>query len=423
MKNLKPLFSLLLGLIVLSSCSKNNLAQNSEWDDMYFSSIDREQLTASSKEFYAENFNKDYTKSLQSDQAIDYSDINYSSKTVNPEYIAKYTSDNIDQVAEESSDYYSNVTSDLYVPSSYSSTTGSNGWGIYPTFAFGMGTGYGGNPYGFRDPYGFGYGSRYNRFGSDLRYRTAYSPYGYGYYSPYNYSSYYGQSAYGYWSPYSYSSFYSPYYPASCPAYTGYNPQVAYYQQKNNRVNTSPENVISVRKVTRSPRSSRGSSYGGNTDGQRSGSSGGKVYFADGSTISTSGRSSGERNNYYRRTNTRTTSDNNTRGYQSSRTYNTSTSYTRSKSNNNNVASSYSRSSRANSSRTNFITKITNGSTSRTSGTRSNYSPSRSSSSTGTRSSYSSSSPSRSSSSGTSRSSGSSGSGSRGSSSRGSGRN
>ena len=57
-------FSVLIAvLFVLSACSKNNLAQKTEVDDMYFTSKDRASLEASEK-VYIENFSDDYEKPL-----------------------------------------------------------------------------------------------------------------------------------------------------------------------------------------------------------------------------------------------------------------------------------------------------------------------------------------------------------------------
>jgi len=432
MKNISPLFSIVIALVLFASCSKNDFAQKTEYDDMYFSSADRDKLTASTKEFYTENFNDTYVESLNSEKAVDYSDINYSSKTINPEYIAKYTSDNLDQdVSDESTEYYSDdlANAEIYgeAPKSYSSYSGSNGGGIYPTFAFGGGSGYGGNPYGYRDPYGFGYGYQpgyYSRFRTGLSFRIGYGSF----YNPYSYSPYgyspYRYSSYGY-DPFRYNN-YSNYYGSSynyCPS-----PFTGYAQQNQNYYNNTgidiSNKVVAVRKVTRSPRSSRGSTYVRNTDGNR-GSGNGKVYIPDGS-IQASGRNTGDRNNYYRRTGTRSTDNSSTRGYQSSRTYNASSDYTRSRTSG--VTSNYSRSSKPNNSRNSFLKNIVSGNTNRSSGqsrssgsysrsgssSRTFSSPSRSSYSGSSRSSGSVSSPSRSSSgssSGTSRSSGSRGSG------------
>lgn len=391
---------------------------------MYFTAADREQLNASSKVFYDENFTEDYDGTLQSKDALDYSDVNYSSKTVNPEYIAKYTSDNIDETDDSDDVYFDENYKDAEIgsaPAGYSSTTGGvrpSGVGIYPTFAFGMGTGYGGNPYGFRDPYGFGYGSStymgigfgtnpyYSSFGRPW-YGYSYSPWrsrwGYDPYGPYNYAYGYGAGSY-------------------CPStFTGYSPTVVtvFGGSNNSGIDPTPA-VASVRKTSRSPRSTRGSTYSrGGNNSYRSGSADGKVYIPDGSSIQTSSRttrtaSTGSRNNYYRRSANRTGSSN-PRNYVSGRTttLNSSADYTRSRSS---ATSNYSRSSGTRSYRNNFLKQITSGSSSTpgssfrstsNSGSRSFSTPSRGSSSGSRSSSFST--PSRSSSSG--RSSGSSSSG------------
>ncbi len=365
---------LLITLSILSSCSKSNIAQNNEYDDMYFSSVDREKLTASSKEFYDQNFNETYQEPLSSDQVLDYSDINYSSKTINPEYIAKYASNDLQEEAdtEESTEYFDkdynksedsgSDASDIK-PERYSSYSGSNagGFGIYPSFAFGYSSGFGYNPYGYNpygnspwgynpyrygDPFGYypSYGSPY--YGSSLRF-TFGRPFGYynpysSFYSPWGYSPYYGYSRAGY---------------AFCPspAYygggRGYGSGSSYYYTRND-VSSANSRIVSVRNVTRGPRSSKGklnTQRNGSND-YRSGDGDNRFYPGSGSTVASNGRTSNsgdQRNNYYKRTRTRNTSDANTRGYQkTSRSYNDSENYSRTRTS---VPSSsnYSRSSRS----------------------------------------------------------------------------
>ncbi len=328
---------LFITLIILSSCSKNNVAQKSEWDDMYFSSVDRENLAASNKEFYDQNFNETYQEPLNSDQASEYSDVNYSSKTVNPEYIAKYTSNSPeDSDPEVSTEYFDenynkSDESEEIIPQRYSSYSGSNagGFGIYPSFAFGYGSGFGYNPYyspfGFNEPFGYSpyYGYPYSSYGSRLSLSLQFG-YGSSFYNPYSsfyspWGRYPSAFGYGYGIPQGYG--YCP------PAYGGaYSAGSTYYYTRNDVTTNTYRNVASVRNVTRGPRSSRGSVSSHRND-YRSGDNDLR-FIPDGkSTIvsnaqSTSGRT---QNNYYKRTSSRNTTDQNTRGYQKTgRSYNDS---------------------------------------------------------------------------------------------------
>jgi hypothetical protein len=131
---------------------------------MYFTSKDRAALKASQK-VYVENFSEEYEKPLTEDEVEEYSDINYSSKTINPEYIAKYSSEKIaeDEVLEDgeyfdkSYNQYSNseVPENYYVNNNYYGTSPYSNYNPYSVWNS--------DPWGYGSPYGYSpysYGSR-----------------------------------------------------------------------------------------------------------------------------------------------------------------------------------------------------------------------------------------------------------------------
>ncbi len=329
--------ALLITSLILSSCSKTYLAQQKEYDDMYYSASDRSKLEASSQEFYVENFTEDYKQPLEEDQLNEYADVNYSSKTVNPEYIAKYTSEILSEEETTSETEYfvedydkNNVTAEGSNVTTGNANANYNwnrapGFGFYPSLSYGYGYSpffpspyYGGS--GFRLSVSYGFGSPYSSF---------YNPYS-SFYNPYGFNSFYGYNGFYdpydpfYWDRWRYGSAYSSGYAQGY--YTGSSLNSGSYG--SNDYNTG---VVSVRKVTRAPRTTRGTSnYSRNYNDNRSGNDDNRVYIDRGSVAVKSGRTStGARNNYYKRTRTRSTDDASTRtSQQRTRSYNDSGNYT-----------------------------------------------------------------------------------------------
>ena len=236
---------------------------------MYFSASDRAKLEASTQEFYSENFTEDYKQPLEEDRLDEYADVNYSSKTVNPEYIAKYTSETLSE--EESSsetEYYvenydnNNVSAEgKNVTTSYANADynwrRAPGFGFYPSLSYGYSPFcpspyYGGS--GFRLSVSYGFGYPYSSFYSPFS--SFYYPYS-SFYNPYRYNSFYGYNRFYnpydpfYWDRWRYGSAYASGYAQGF--YTG----SSFYGGGYGTDNTG---IVSVRKVTRAPRTTRGAS-------------------------------------------------------------------------------------------------------------------------------------------------------------------
>lgn len=338
MRTLYLTFSTLIAAIfVLSGCSQKYLAQNSEVDDLYFTSKDRQALEASTK-IYAENFTEEYDKPMTEDEIDEYADVNYSSRTINPEYIAKYSSEemteeeDLDSDGEYFDENYKNIpteSTDKYVIrnnyygwSPYSSPYSVWNYSPYSVWNDPWYSPYWYTPYGngLRVSVSFSYGWGASRFyGPNAWYQpTLYGSYGYGYYDPFFYGNYryydrYYSMYYGnpYYNPYYGNYYYGNYYSSYCPSYIA--PSYFY----------SDSRITAMRQVTRGPRVTRNSSLpntGYNNDQYRdSGDNNrivddGSVAVRDNSRTDT--RSTGVRNNYYRRSGTRTSDPVATQNYQ-----------------------------------------------------------------------------------------------------------
>ena len=377
------LMILLASAFVLSACSKNYMAQHSEVDDMYFTSKDRKELEASNKVF-TENFTDDYEKPLTQDQVEEYSDVNYSSKTINPEYIAKYSSEGLTDEEEplESGEYFDETynlptstggTNNYYQRNNYygGSSFGNpySVWNNDPWFY--------GSPYSYRPYRPYGYGSRFSvslgyTWGSRWGTSWPYSYYNYGYYDPFYRSRLYSMRpyndwGYGFYDPWAFGNSYS-YYGGSfgvgngwyCPTYVA----PTYFNSVDRRV--------AGRTVTRGPRVARGgpilTGNSGNRDVRGKDQGDGIRITDDGSSAVRDDNASRSRttarNNYYRRSRSTSSDANVTRGYQRSRT--TATPSTLSSTRRRSSTSGYSRTSQSS-----FRTRSSGNSTRFSSGTRS----------------------------------------------------
>ena len=353
----KLLPALLFISFAIASCSKSYVAQTGEYDDMYFTSVDRDKLEASSKEFYAENFVEDYKEPLEDNRLQEYSDVNYSSKTVNPEYIAKYTNEGLeeDEAAYFDDNYSKSEIDEITKTNATSRNNYSNynspgsGFGFYPSFSFG----YGYSPW-YTPYFGSAFSLTFSR-GWGYPYSPAFRPYS-GFYDPfYNPYGYYNPYRYGYgsrWDSYGYGSPYSPGYGYGswCPSpYASSGGYPYYYPTQTVVANSDPGNVVSVRKVTRSPRTTRGTSNGTGNNNYRLADDN-RVYLDNrGKVEKVVQNSSNSRNNYYRRTRASSVTTADTRGYQRSNSrsssLNESTTYLRTRGTGSS-SSGYSRSTR-----------------------------------------------------------------------------
>ena len=177
MKNIKVITtSFILGSFALASCSTNKIATNAEQDNLYFMASDTQVAT----EYAVQNNKPESFKTLSSVSADTYSQENFSSRNVNPDYIAKYQAET--EVQEEGTVYFDETgepeaVRDINVYNNYS--TGGSGFnsGFNQAFSGGMGLGFGGygmggfyNPFygygsGFRMSMGFGWGSPFMGMG------------------------------------------------------------------------------------------------------------------------------------------------------------------------------------------------------------------------------------------------------------------
>ncbi len=82
----------LVGAVVLASCSTNKMAMNNQQDNLYFMASDAKVAT----EFAVQNNNPEQFESLSSLQPEAFSQENFSSRNVNPDYIARYQTETVE---------------------------------------------------------------------------------------------------------------------------------------------------------------------------------------------------------------------------------------------------------------------------------------------------------------------------------------
>ncbi|MDF2158451.1 hypothetical protein [Algoriphagus sp. CAU 1675] len=185
--------SLILGSVVLASCSTSNLATSGASDNMYFMASDARMVN----EYAVQNNNPDSFQNLNSLDTDSYSQENFSSRNVNPDYISRYQAD---ETADEDEVVYFdedgvdqgnpdiNVYNNYYVGGAPARTT------FNSALAFNMGFMSGFNPwgFGFYDPFwgpswgfrpglslnlGFGFGYYSSFFRPSFGYRGFYDPF------------------------------------------------------------------------------------------------------------------------------------------------------------------------------------------------------------------------------------------------------
>lgn len=165
MKNIKAITtSFILGSLALASCSTNKIATNADQDNLYFMASDNQVAT----EYAVQNNKPESFKSLSNEDARTYTQENFSSRNVNPDYIAKYQAET--EAQKEGSVYFdetlgADTVKDINVYNNYYSNSGSGfNSGFNSAFSVGMGLGFGGYGMGgfynpFYNPfYGFGSG-------------------------------------------------------------------------------------------------------------------------------------------------------------------------------------------------------------------------------------------------------------------------
>src|SRR5690554_2708069 len=139
MKALYTIKIFIVGLAVLfTACAPNQIAQTSEYDDMYF--------TAQDRNFQASTQTVPYTPETNRSDRY-YEETNRSAKTMNPEYIAGQEND---------IDNYTYDDSDVYYQEDYAGKEDS-----YSNVRI---NNYYGSSSPFRDPFYSPYGSFYNHY-------------------------------------------------------------------------------------------------------------------------------------------------------------------------------------------------------------------------------------------------------------------
>ncbi|EAZ80153.2 hypothetical protein [Algoriphagus machipongonensis] len=154
--------SLFLGALAMSACSTSQYANSGGQDNMYFMASDAKLAT----EYAVQNNNPESFESLGSVNLDTYPNENFSSKNVNPEYIAKYS--NTEEVSSDDMVYFDeggDVSSegDINAYNDYrvnqgNSNNGNFGNSFFPTMSFSMGY------MGGFSPWGYGYMPFYEPF-------------------------------------------------------------------------------------------------------------------------------------------------------------------------------------------------------------------------------------------------------------------
>lgn len=273
-----------LAIIGLMIASATVSFSQDEYDDMYFTPSDRKEVKFN-QEVVKNNLSKGNTdaiaKNTQAGDVInptyspnDYGDLNdnYSTKNVNPEYIARYKNNpkdasEGDELAEGDSyydEYYDRTTmpgeegknikkKNYAYPSSYYGGYNAmmrtrmyrNPWydpfmggGFGPSWSLGLGYTFGYMP-GFS--MGFGYGTGYNPYG----FYDPFSPFGNPYYMSRYYDPFYSPWGYDpFYDPWGYNSFYSMRYGYGGYPYNCYPSYGFYSGYTVNYVTTSGSKVV-----------------------------------------------------------------------------------------------------------------------------------------------------------------------------------
>ena len=306
-----------------------------EWDDMYFTKADRK--TGFTNALYNESssFAETADGPVRIDKQGQLADDSYSAKVINPDYIAKYKSEALDEKADveetETTYYDENYAVTAQNSTVYSRSTNFNSWNnswygspygyspwMYNNWRYndirynnwrygGMGGYYG----SFNDPWawGPGYGNPVyrSRWSVGLRYSYG-TPYYYGWNPTYSNFAYYGPGAGGFYG----GGFYCP------PGYYGggYGGPVIV----NNNVYVD-NNLRNGREVTYGPRSSRNTSTAGGSNTQRyrnTNTASSDLTPVDGNNVTGRTTATNPQGTYYRRT--RTADNGNVRTSQRSRT-------------------------------------------------------------------------------------------------------
>lgn len=163
-----PLFtaSLIIGSLVVSSCSSNKMAASATNDNLYFMASDTELAT----KFAVNNNNPQSFQNINEEPSL--VEQNFSSRNVNPEFISRYQTLEDSSLSDDGVIYFDEglsqqaSTGNINAYDNYATSGNVNGRGFNSSninFNFGMGFGYGAmmSPWGFYDPFwGPGWGMR-----------------------------------------------------------------------------------------------------------------------------------------------------------------------------------------------------------------------------------------------------------------------
>ncbi|WP_323837947.1 hypothetical protein [Algoriphagus sp. D3-2-R+10] len=249
--------SFILGSLVLVSCSTNKLATTDTRDNLYFMASDAKVAT----EYAVQNNNPEQFQTLSSPATEAIPQESFSSRNVNPDYIARYQSDQdssesdivyFDEGVAEESNPDINAYNNYRVGNSGNNSNFNSSMAFNMGMNMGMGMMYGMNPWGmgrFYDPFwgpGFGYRPGFN-FNIGFGFGSPFMRPGFGYggfYDPW------GMPMYG-WGGY--------------PGYGYGYPGMGFFPR--NPIYVLPGGEYGDRRVVRGARSSRGSTLAGTRGG------------------------------------------------------------------------------------------------------------------------------------------------------------
>lgn len=268
MKNFSiKISAIILGGLTLVSCSANKLAVNDSQDNLYFMASDAKIAT----QYAVQNNNPQQFESLSSLNSGAFEGNNFSSKNVNPDYIARYQTDSIQGNEEviyfdESIDENGQSTGNIDAYNNYRVSGSGNNSMSNPSMSFNMGMMYG---MGMMNPFGMGMMSP---FGMGMM-----SPFGMGMMNPYRMGGFYDPFYNPFYSPwgfrpgfnlslgFGFGNFYNPFwgpglgYGFGGPMYGGY-PGFGYPVYGGRPIYVLPGGEYGDRRVVRGARPTRGSS-------------------------------------------------------------------------------------------------------------------------------------------------------------------
>ncbi|MFT4855910.1 MAG: hypothetical protein ACI9UV_000027 [Algoriphagus sp.] len=183
MKNFSTkITTIILGGLTLISCSTNKLAVNDSQDNLYFMASDAKIAT----QYAVQNNNPEEFETLSTLNSNAFEQENFSSRNVNPDYIARYQTDSIEGVDEvvyfdEAIDENGQSTGNIDAYNNFRVSGSGNSNMINPAMSFNMGLGM-----GMMSPYGMGMGmmrpfgmGMMNPYGMGGFYDPFYSPWGF----------------------------------------------------------------------------------------------------------------------------------------------------------------------------------------------------------------------------------------------------